>query len=127
VPQSSNTHKEDSLNPNLDFSQITQTSPRGVGGDHKGLVMSIFMDGTSPSKGERGKAFILVPKKISCWELACKNWNIRYLEISRWSQIVQIRGSSLENHTIQFFRFSEMWSVYGHFVSLISLEFLGFC
>jgi hypothetical protein len=87
----------------------------------------------APSKGERGKDFILVPKK-----LAVENWpvktgtsgfgnrNIRNMKYSRWSSSAKPDPPVLETGPSDFSKFSEMWSVCGHNVSLISLGFLGF-
>jgi hypothetical protein len=57
--------KRISLNPNMNFSQITQTSQRGVGESSQRLrnEYGLWMAST-PSKGGRGKAFILIPKKL---------------------------------------------------------------
>jgi hypothetical protein len=55
-------HKEDSLNPNLDFSQ---TSQRGVGEISQRLRNEcVSWMAPAPSKGGRGKVFILVPQKL---------------------------------------------------------------
>jgi hypothetical protein len=54
--------KRISLNPNLDFSQIIQTSQRGVGRSserHGNAFGSLVVP--AASKGGRGKAFILAP------------------------------------------------------------------
>jgi hypothetical protein len=58
--------KRISLNPNLDFSQITQTSQRYVGessqrlgNEYDSLVV------LAASKGGRREAFILAPKKLA--------------------------------------------------------------
>ena len=56
-------HKEDSLNPNLDFSQITQTSQRGVGESSQRLRMSVFRGWHQhPPKEGGGKLLYLSPK-----------------------------------------------------------------
>jgi hypothetical protein len=56
-------HKEDSLNPNLDFSQITQTSQRGVGESSQRLSMSVFRGWHQhPPKEGGGKLLYLSPK-----------------------------------------------------------------
>jgi hypothetical protein len=52
-----------SLNPNLDFSQITQTTLRGVGESSQKLMDAYFhWWNQHPSKEGRGQAFILSPK-----------------------------------------------------------------
>jgi hypothetical protein len=57
-------HKEDSLNPKSDFSQITQTSQRGVGKSSQRLRNEyVSWMALAPSKGGMEKAFILVPQK----------------------------------------------------------------
>jgi hypothetical protein len=56
-------HKEKSLNPNLDLSQITQTSQRGVGeGSQRLRNEYVSWLALAPSKEGSEKAFILVPK-----------------------------------------------------------------
>jgi hypothetical protein len=56
----SNAHKEDSLNSNLDFSQISQ---RGVGKSSQRLSNEcVSWMAPAPFKGWRGKVFIPVPK-----------------------------------------------------------------
>jgi hypothetical protein len=58
----SSAHKEDLTQPNLDSSQITQTSQSGVGESSQRLRNEYVSWMTSaPSKGGRGKAFILAP------------------------------------------------------------------
>jgi hypothetical protein len=57
--------KRISLNPNLDFSQITQTSERGVGRSSQRLENeydSLVVPATS--KGGRGKLLYLPPKLV---------------------------------------------------------------
>jgi hypothetical protein len=59
-------HKEDSLNPNLDFSQITQTSQRGVGESSQRLSISVFRGWHQllPKEGG-GKLLYLPPQKLA--------------------------------------------------------------
>jgi hypothetical protein len=58
--------KRISLNPNFDFSQITQTSQRGVGKSSQRLENEYASwIAPAPSKGGRGKTFILAPKKLA--------------------------------------------------------------
>jgi hypothetical protein len=60
----SKAYKED-LTPNLDFSQITQTSQRVIGENSERLRNEyVLWMAPAPSKGGRGKAFILVPQKL---------------------------------------------------------------
>jgi hypothetical protein len=70
--------KRISLNPNLDFSQITQTSQRGVGESSR-MLRNEFgsLVVLAASKGGREKLLYL-PPQTSHWELASKNWNIRF-------------------------------------------------
>jgi hypothetical protein len=49
------------------------------------------------------------------------------LKTSHWISSAQIGFSNLGNRTIWFFWFSEMRCVCDHYVSLISLGYLGFC
>jgi hypothetical protein len=77
--------KRISLNHNLDFSQITQTSLRGVGESSQrimGWVLSLVEP--AASKGRRGKLLYLPPKS-SRWKLANRNWNIWNLNYSCYS------------------------------------------
>jgi hypothetical protein len=67
-----------------------------------------------PKKG--GESLYTCPSKTSRWELFSKNWNIQNLKYSCCSS----------NRTIQFPWFSEMWSVCVHYISPISLGFLGY-
>jgi hypothetical protein len=62
----SNAHKEDFVNPNLDLSKITQTSLRGVGESSQRLRNECVSWMTpAPSKGGRGKTFILVSQILA--------------------------------------------------------------
>jgi hypothetical protein len=64
--QSSSAHKNISLNPNLNFLQINQTSLRGVGeSSQKALGWILLLVEPAASKGERRKAFILIPQKLA--------------------------------------------------------------
>jgi hypothetical protein len=57
--------KRISLNPNLDFSQIIQTSQRGVGESSQSLGNEYgSLDVPAASKGGREKSFILAPHKL---------------------------------------------------------------
>jgi hypothetical protein len=59
----SNAHKEDSLNPNLNFSQITQISLRGVGESTQGPRNEcVSWMASAPSKGGSEKLLYLSPK-----------------------------------------------------------------
>jgi hypothetical protein len=70
----SNTHTEDSLNPNLDFSQITQTSQRGVGESSQRLRNEcVLWLASAPSKEGRGKTFVPVPQKLEIENYPVKN------------------------------------------------------
>jgi hypothetical protein len=61
----SSVHKEDSLNPNSYFSQITQTSQKGVEESSQKLKNECVSWMTlAPSKGGREKAFLLVLQKL---------------------------------------------------------------
>jgi hypothetical protein len=114
-------HKEDSLNPPLRFSHKSQDPHKEeLGRAHKGLGWVYFVGGTSTLQRREGESFYTCPPKTSHWKLASKNWNIRYLKSSRWSSSAQTGPSG-------FFWFSEMWSVCYHYISLISLGYLGFC
>jgi hypothetical protein len=58
--------KRISLNPNLDFSQITQTSQRGVGRSSQRLRNKFgSLVVLASSKDGRGGAFILAPQKLA--------------------------------------------------------------
>jgi hypothetical protein len=61
--------KRISLKSNLDFSQINQTSLRGVGERaHKGFRMIIFIGGTSRLQRREGESFYTcppTPKKLA--------------------------------------------------------------
>jgi hypothetical protein len=82
--------------------------------------MSVFHGWHEHPPKEGGESFYTCPLKTRRWKLASKNWNIRYLKIRCWS-------SSVQTGPFGFSCFSEMWSVCGHCVSLISLGYLGFC
>jgi hypothetical protein len=117
----SSAHKENSLNPPLMFSHKSQDPHiEGMGRAHKGLGRVYFVDGTSSLQRREGESVYTCPPKTSRWKLANKNRNIRYLETSYWSSSTQTGPSG-------FFWFSEMWSVCGHCISLISLGYLDCC
>jgi hypothetical protein len=60
------THKEESLNPSLDLSQITQTSEKKVlGRAHKGFRKSVFIGGTSSFQTGKGGSFYTIPQKLA--------------------------------------------------------------
>jgi hypothetical protein len=98
------TPKEDSLNPNLDFSQITQTSQRGLGESSQRLRNECVSWMTpAPSKGGKGKASILVPQKLAIGNLPVKirtssfrNLNIRNLKTSHCRQNCTLQFGKLE-------------------------------
>jgi hypothetical protein len=80
VSQSSSAQKEDSLNPNLDFSQITQTSPRGVGVSPQRFRDEYCRWHQHPPKEGEGK-LLYMSQKTSHWELASKNQNIQFWKL----------------------------------------------
>jgi hypothetical protein len=85
------------------FSQITRSSQRGVGESSQRLRMSVFHGWHQQPPKEGGESFYTCPPKTSCWKLASKNWNIRYLEASRWSSSAQTGPFGLGNQTIWFY------------------------
>jgi hypothetical protein len=57
---------------------------------HKGLGMDIFVGGTNTLQRRAGKSFYTCLSKISHWELASKNQNIRNLKTSRWRNVPKL-------------------------------------
>jgi hypothetical protein len=75
----SSAHKEDSLNPPLTISQKSQDPHKEeLGIAHKGLGWVYFMGGTSNLQRRKGESFYTCPPKTSRWNLASRNWNIRF-------------------------------------------------
>jgi hypothetical protein len=92
--------------------------------------MCIFVGGTnSPQRKEGGKLLYYSPKN-SHWKLASRNWNIRFwnrnIRFLKYSRYRAIRILRFGNRNIQFFQGLVRGGVYGHWVLLISLGFLGY-
>jgi hypothetical protein len=85
--------------------------------------MSIFIGGTSILQSWEGERFYSCPQKTSRYELASRNRNMQNVKYSRYRK--KPDAPVWEIGLSCFFWFSEICSVWGHCVSLISLDFLG--
>jgi hypothetical protein len=83
--------------------------------------MCIFIGGTSHLQRREGGNFYTCHPKTSCWELASRNQNIQNLKYSRYKKNWTLRFGKLE---CLIFSSSTICSVWGHYISLISLKFL---
>jgi hypothetical protein len=115
-------HKKDSLNPPLRISYKSQDPHKEeLGRAQKGLGWIYFVGSTSNFQRREGESFYIYPPKTSRWKLASKNWNIWFWKPAIGAHLPKPDPPVWESGPSSFFWFSEIWSVCGHYVSLISL------
>jgi hypothetical protein len=123
--------KRISLNPILDFSQIIQTSLRGVGDGSQRLYDEYFQWWNQQLPKGEGEKLLYYSLKTSHWKLASRNRKIRFwnrnIQFLKYSSYKANRTVRFGKQNIRFFPgFCERWSVWGHCVSLISLGVFGY-
>jgi hypothetical protein len=119
----SKAHKEDSLNPNLNFSQITQSPQRCVmESSHRLKNECVLWIVSTPSKGRKGK-FLYLSQKTRHLKLASKNWNIWNLKYTCYSPNWM---PQFEKPKHLVFPGLVRCGACDHCVSLISLRFLAY-
>jgi hypothetical protein len=100
--------KRISLNPILDFSQIDQTSLRGVGQRSQRLKDVHFCWWNQHPPKEGGGKLLYYPPKSSRWKLASTNQNIRFwnqnIQFLKYSRYRSNRTFGFGNQNIRFFQ-----------------------